>query len=204
MPADAYMELSDPAVWGETHDEEFGMGPKGRQLGAFEISKFDFNVSSNREDADDSDSRSKPVGQAASGKAAASVSQPTIGSFTISKYVDKASPDLFLSCLQKTCIDWAIITIRETGEHNRKPYLVLEFTKVYVDDFTWGLNPGDPEGAASEETVKFSFGTILIKYSRQETTGLHPVVKMKGWNRLLHNASVTELQRHSGAMEQVR
>jgi type VI secretion system Hcp family effector len=196
MPtSDAYMELSDPAVWGETYDDQFGMGPKGRKLGAFEISMFKFGVSAAADDssAQPAGAGAKPVGAASGGKAAAAIKEPTLQNITISKYIDKASPDLFLACCKKDKIDWAIISIRETGEVNRKPYLVLEFRNLHVTSLTWDLNPGDTEQAATMENVEFDYETILIKYSRQDVSGEHRVVKMKGWNRPLHNESVAEL-----------
>ncbi|HWY87018.1 MAG TPA: type VI secretion system tube protein Hcp [Gemmataceae bacterium] len=198
--SDAYMELSDPDVWGETYDAQFGMGPQGRKLGAFEIASFSFGVTPDEEAAGGTKAKAKPAPAApGSTKGTASIAEPTVGKFTIKKYVDKASPDLFLTCLKKKTIKWGIITVRETGEEQRKPYLVLEFTDLTVDSFHWDMNPGDPESSAETETVDFSFQTILIKYSRQEKSGAHQVVKMKGWNRNTHNDSVDELDTGSHA-----
>jgi type VI protein secretion system component Hcp len=192
--SDAYMELSDPDVWGETYDAEFGMGPRGRKMGAFEIATFSFGVTPDEDAAGGTKGKAKaPAPASGSTKGTASIAEPTVGKFTIKKYVDKASPDLFLVCLKKKTIKWGIISVRETGEEPRNPYLVLEFTDLTVDSFHWDMNPGDPESAAETETVDFSFQTILIKYSRQEKSGAHQVVKMKGWNRNTHNDSVSEL-----------
>jgi len=200
--SDAYMELSDPDVWGETHDALYGMeGPGARALGAFEIASFTFAVAP--EDEDGAKAKAKPAAPAPGVKGTANIAEPTIGKFTIKKYIDKASPDLFLTCLKKKTIDWGIISVRETGEVNRKPYLVLEFTKLTVDKFNWELNPGDAESVAETETVDFSFKTILIKYSRQELSGVHQVVKMKGWNRDTHDESVSELDAELHADERV-
>lgn len=197
MPSsDAYMELSDPAVWGETYDEQFGMGPKGRKLGAFEISSFKFNIHC-KEDADDAGGGPKPkqpTTTVTSHKTTSAISEPTIKTFTITKYIDKASPDLFLACLKKNLIKWAIISVRETGEVERKPYLILEFRKLHVTSFDWNLTPGESgESIASMETLEFEFQTMLIKYSRQAGTGIHVPVSMKGWNRQTQNESVSEL-----------
>src|ERR1043166_320922 len=192
MPSsDAYMELSDPAVWGETYDAQYGM--EGRALGAFEIASFKFGVSAAADDDDASGGKHKSAGKASGGKAAAAIKEPTLDGFTISKYIDKSSPDLFLACCKKNKIHWGIVSIRETGEVNRNPYLVIEFTDLHVVSLNWDINPGDPEGAATMETVEFTFKTVLIKYSRQDLTGEHRVVKMKGWNRDSHKDDVSEL-----------
>ena len=193
--SDAYMELSDPAVWGETYDAQFGM--EGRGLGAFEIASFKFGVSAAADD-DAEDAGGKKKAKASGGKAAAAIKEPTLDGFTISKYIDKSSPDLFLACCKKSKIHWGIISIRETGEENRNPYLVIEFTDLHVSSLSWDINPGDPEGAATMETVEFDFKTVLIKYSRQDLTGEHRVVKMKGWNRDHHKDDVSELDTRLG------
>jgi len=212
MPSDAFMELSDPLVWGETTDDQYG--PTGRNLGAFEIFSFDFSATANREDDDGSGSkrndRSDPKrgGVPVSGQAGAAVSQPVVKQFTITKYIDKASADLFLNCCKSTCkdykpIDWAIISIREMGEVKHKPYLILEFTNLTVDAFSWKLSPGAAaDSAAQEETVTFSFETILVKYSRQERSGEHTKVKIKGFNRKHPDQEVPELESEALQAEQ--
>jgi hypothetical protein len=48
------------------------------------------------------------------------------------------------------------------------------------------------------ETLEFDFETVLIKYSRQDLTGLHRVVKIKGWNRQKNNTDVEELDTRLG------
>jgi len=197
--SDAYMELSDPNVWGETYDSYFGMS--GRALGAFEISKFSFDIASKSDDTTDPTGKKTPANTPSTtmGRTTAAIAEPTIKTFSISKFIDKASPDLFLACCKKTLIQWCIISIRETGELTtdkgvRKPYLVIEFQNLHVASFKWDMSPGDSEEAPSQETIDFDFETILIKYSRQDRTGEHVPVKIKGWNRPLHNENVAQLQ----------
>src|SRR5262245_57968070 len=211
--SDAYMELQDPEVWGETHDDQFGM--EGRALGAFEISKFDIDISAAEDDNQKKRANSQSGsggqnnsgggggGNNSSGRKAAKHEEATLDTFTITKHIDKASPDLFLACCKKTKIEWGIISIRESGEfaddkYKRKPYLVLEFRNLSVKSFKWGIDPGDAEGAASMETIEFDFETVLIKYSRQDLSGQHRVVKIKGWNRQKNNDEVEELDTRLG------
>jgi type VI secretion system secreted protein Hcp len=199
MPSsDTYMELSDPAVWGETYDSQFGMD--GRALGAFEVATFKIGVSAAADEDEDDGHKKKAAHKPHHGsKSGASIKEPTLQNITISKFIDKASPDLFLACCKKNKIHWAIVSVRETGEENRNPYLVIEFRNLHVTSFSWDVNPGDPEAAATMETVEFDYETVLLKYSRQDLTGEHPVVKMKGWNRPLHNDDVQELDARLGA-----
>jgi type VI secretion system secreted protein Hcp len=200
------MELEDEDVWGETHDAQFG--ERGRNWGAFEISHFEFDVSGPEDEEKDSAGHSHhgpkhhhaPVGHAASGKRTGKHKEPTLGSFTVSKFVDKGSPDMFVSCCKKKKIKWAIISIRETGEQNRQPFLVLEFQGVTVASFKWDLTPGDPEGAASMETITFNYETVLIKYSRQDPSGIHQPVKVKGWNKKKNDDDVDPLPFNQGPL----
>jgi type VI protein secretion system component Hcp len=207
MPSDAFMELQDPAVWGETTDEQYGM--EGRALGAFEITSFDFQATTTKEDDDGGDSKPTPVKPVLSGKGAGAASTHTaIKQFTIRKYIDKASPDLLMACCRAGLtniepkpepIKWAIVSIREsgdvvvdkaTGKVKANPWLVIEFRNLWVDSFVWAVAPG---GSEPEETVIFRFESILIKYCRQDKSGAHARVKIKGFNRSHPEQDVTEL-----------
>jgi type VI secretion system secreted protein Hcp len=215
MSSDAYMEISDPAVWGETSDSIFG--PQGRNLGAFEIFSFEFGANSTREDAQ-TPSKNGVAGAPAGGTTAgnrtgatpaatsgAAQGQPVVKQFTIKKFIDKASPDLLMACCKAGMPDaqkmeWAIISVREMGEQTKRPYLVLEFQGVWVDAFKWTMSPGsEAADAAQEEEVTFSFETILVKYSRQESDGQHTAVKIKGFNRLDPTQDVPEISQHAQA-----
>jgi len=186
--SDAFMELSDPAVWGESHDEQF----KKRGLGAFEISKFSFDVADVTDRASEKTSDGEKTKKTrVSSRGADKHKQPDISKITITKFIDKASPDLFLACLQKTEMDWAVISIRESGETGGVPWLIIEFQGVTIVSFKWDMTPGEEkEGAAAQETIEFDFKTILLKYSRQEREGHHQPVKMKGWRRAEHDGEV--------------
>jgi type VI secretion system secreted protein Hcp len=191
MPADAYMELSDPDTWGETSDQQFS--EKGRDWGAFQISSLDFNVTSNREDSDDAKSTTDP--KATAGLGAAVHAHPTVRQFTVKKWIDKSSADLFELCCKQKKVDFARIFLRETGDVRRQPWLWLEFTGVYVDTFSWNLDPNvTGQDAKDQETVQFSFETIVIKYSQQDRTGEHKAVKIKGWDRIANQPYDTELE----------
>ena len=192
-PSDVYMELSDPSVWGETYDEQFGMGKDGRQLGAFEISSFTFSASDADEVAATPAAQPAARGAQPAARAAPAAPASTGKTFNVSKYIDKSSPDLFLACCMKSPIAWCIISVRETGEDNRKPYLVMEFQRLHVKSFNWEDIPGDAESSSEMEKVTFSYETVLMKYSRQDITGEHRVVKMKGWDFSSHPRPVTEL-----------
>lgn len=207
MASDAYMELSDPETWGETFDSQFG--EDGRAQGAFEISQFVFGVVPADDDDEEEDPKKSGKGHSAHGAHGAHGSRgagaigraakhraPTVKTFTIHKPIDKGSLDLFLACLENKRMDWAKIFVREMGDVSQQPWLWLEFKGVRVEKFDWSLTPGaGGDEAKDQETVEFSFETILIKYSKQDNTGTHKAVKIKGWNRLKHNRQHDELEK---------
>ncbi len=205
------MEMSDPAVWGETYDDQFGMGESGRQLGATEISSFSFTIA-------ESDNPQLPTASPRPGRGGrpttptGPTTAPTAATsekrtFSVSKYIDKSSADLFQACCKKSPIAWCIISVRETGDGSkgsRTPYLVVEFQRLHVVSFKWEDLPGDAESAPKMETIEFSYETVLIKYSRQDRSGEHPVVKIKGYDFSNHQIDPAEIDSSlgGGMMEQ--
>jgi len=200
MASDAYMELETRDLIGESSDERFGMDSKGRQEGAFEISSFSFKAAAQGGDKDDG-SKSTTQGRGANqslNRRTSSVGgsskqrEITIDNFTIKKEIDSASPVLFRLCCKQTVIDWAIISLCEAGEivnpdisTKRKPWLVLEFQQLTVEEFNWDLNPAaSGDEVKEQETITFKFAKIRFKYFGQGKTGQHDVpMKTIAWNQ---------------------
>ena len=204
MASDAYMELQDPAVWGETLDEQFGLtgrasGPSRFLALNLPLPRIGRTTRTPRPQSPPppAPSRARTAG---SGVGSAALTQPVVKSFTIKKFIDKASPDLMVACCKAGMPDakkiaWAIISFRETGDipessagsapPPRIPFLIIEFQGLWVESFAWSMTPGaESTSASQEETVTFSFETILIKYARQELTGTHTPVKINSFNRV--------------------
>ena len=182
MPAGAYMELSHPDVWGELHDEQ----ATERKLGAFEIASFTLNANPRNKDREiDAAFRPptpapqpgggprQPGAATTQASAGAQSTEPVVSEFTITKALDKSSPELFTACCMKTPMNWAMIRMREQGDD--QPYLEIEFQKVMIESFDWSLPGGDGEAALSVETIKFSFETILFRYAAQMASGGHEI-----------------------------
>jgi len=193
MASDAYMEISDPDVWGETFDDRFGMTDSiARRLGAYEISSFSMSATSNKPDPDDqaptpavppqTGGRQQP-----STPTTAKNTQTTIREFTVKKAIDAASPNLFQCACAQNKMTWAVITLREAGDPSRQPWLIVEFTDLFVQSFNWELEPAaSGDEVKGQETVTFRFSTIKFKYSPQTKTGEHGAMKISAWNRLNH------------------
>jgi type VI protein secretion system component Hcp len=196
MPSDAFMELSDEELWGESEDGQF----KKAGLGAFEITQMSFTVGpedtvpggtptgAKDKKADPHVTRlhnelqklRKELGRTRLAQAtlanhthAAGQDEAKTGKITITKPIDKCSPRLFRDCVTKYENKWAVISVREAGA-DRTPWLVVELQRVTVVGFRWELTPGDAEGATHVENVDFVFHKILIKYVGQDAKGMHP------------------------------
>lgn len=195
MASDAYMEIETRSVIGETADLMFGMD-KGRRQGAFEITSISFSADSNREDEWNKDTSTTPTtptpttpgarpgaGGAGKDSATSKLKETTIRGVQVKKPIDNATTSLFLACCSHTPIEWGVISLREAGDLSRKPWLIIEFSELYIDKISWDIDP-DASGDAPKtfETLDFSFATIVLKYTPQDQLGAHPRMSIKGWD----------------------
>ncbi len=99
--------------------------------------------------------------------------------FTITKYVDRSSPGLFLACCDGTHIDTGKFTVRKAGGKTPLEFLKYEFTELIVSSIQGGASAGDDR---QTETVSFNFATIKEIYTPQTATGTGGGEIMKGWD----------------------
>jgi type VI protein secretion system component Hcp len=191
MPSDAYMKLD--GIRGETKDD-FESG-----WAAFEISSLSF--SHTPDDSESGNTPSQPNGKAqpaTSGRSSPANKGPSMASFSITKGLDYASPNLIRRCCDRQPFDWGIVYFREMGDPGRIPYLVLEFTKLHIKDFKWELDPAaGGEEAAKVETISFDFETLLIKYAKQLPSGEHDAAHLGMWNFKKNNGQVDPIPNDS-------
>ena len=91
-----------------------------------------------------------------------------ISSMSIQKVVDKATPKLFQACCKGTHFAKGTLTVREAGGDAPVPYLVLDFTQIFIDSVSWG---GAAGGGKPSESLAFSFASIKITYMIQTAKG---------------------------------
>lgn len=87
---------------------------------------------------------------------------------TITKYVDRASPDLMLSMCQGTHYKNAKLTVRKAGGAEPLPYLVITLEKVLVSSMTSGGSGGDERLV---ETISLNFAVVKVQYQPQKEDG---------------------------------
>lgn len=86
---------------------------------------------------------------------------------SITKYVDKASPNLFKYCSNGKHIKDALLTVRKAGE---KPleYLKIKLTDVLIASYQTGGSGGEDR---LTENVSLNFAKIEIEYHEQDAKG---------------------------------
>jgi len=187
-----------PPIQGETQDSRF----KKKQ--AIEVLSFSLSCGHQPDkDSDDSDiANLSPIEQkrrgisasdvlAAKDKAKSAGSKPKgeEKTFEISKYLDAASPALFVSYCQglkrpvdkDAKIDKAILTLMKHGVYGGKTqhlkYLIMYFEGLYVRSYSL-----DAEFPYPTEKVTFSFQKCMLRYTPQNWAGESLTALNGGWD----------------------
>jgi type VI secretion system secreted protein Hcp len=103
--------------------------------------------------------------------------------FSIVKVVDKASPQLFLSCASGKHIKEAMLSVRQPAPQ-RMEYLKIIFSNVLVTSFDEAAGADPPH-----ETIGFNFDHIEMTYTPQDATGEPGDPVAGGWD-LSKNAKI--------------
>ena len=115
-----------------------------------------------------------------SGNAKASFSDATV-----TKQLDKSSPQLMLRAANGTTIPKATVRFTTTGQEKVAVYLRYCFTGVRITGFSQSSGGGQPS-----ESVSFSYATIVQSYTQGSETGGAGTVFATGWD-LLKNLQLT-------------
>jgi type VI secretion system secreted protein Hcp len=97
-------------------------------------------------------------------------------SFT--KYIDKASPDLFLACCNGKHFPEAKLIVRKAGE---KPldYLIVTMTDVIITSVSTGGSGGEDR---LTENVTLNFAKVKVDYTEQTAAGGPGAKPKMGWD----------------------
>jgi len=96
----------------------------------------------------------------------------------IKKYVDRASPLLYIMTCQGAHIDSADLTVRKAGGE------ALEYLKIHLEDIliTSFVLGGDPTNDLVQETLRINFTRAKIIYTPQVKGGTGDPEVTHGWD----------------------
>jgi type VI secretion system secreted protein Hcp len=100
--------------------------------------------------------------------------------FTVLKYVDKASPPLFVACATGKAIASAILTVRKAGG-DQQDYIKVTLNDLIVSSTQ---NTGQPKGSdgSPTEQVSLNFSKINFEYKEQGKDGSLTGTVTGGWD----------------------
>lgn len=110
----------------------------------------------------------------------ASTGKVNISDFSIMKTTDSSSPNLFQKCCDGSVIATGVVTLQRQVQGSATPYLVYNFTNVYVTSIQWSGSGG--AGDSPMESVSFCFEQGTVDYTPQADEGGAGSAVHGGWN----------------------
>ena len=97
---------------------------------------------------------------------------------SITKYIDKSTPDLLLTCCNGKHHDSAVLIVRKAGE---KPleYLKITMTEVLISSVSTGGSGGEDR---LTENVTLNFAAVKVDYIEQTAAGGTGDKPSMNWN----------------------
>lgn len=102
----------------------------------------------------------------------------SVNDLSITKYIDKGSPTLMISCCNGKHFKEALLTVRKAGE-NPLEYLKLTMKEVIVSSISTGGSGGEDR---LTENVMLNFASFKTEYTPQKEDGSGDAAVEGGWN----------------------
>ena len=103
-----------------------------------------------------------------------------IQDLSLTKYVDKSSPNLMMACSNGKHYPEAKLTIRKAGGDNQVEYLIITLKEVLVSSISTGGSGGEDR---LTENVTLNFAQVQVDYQPQKADGGKDGGPVKyGWN----------------------
>jgi type VI secretion system secreted protein Hcp len=87
---------------------------------------------------------------------------------SLTKYIDKATPNLMAACCSGEHIPKATLTVRKAGGKEAVEYLIIEMEDVLVASVSTGGSGGEDR---LTENIALNFSKFKVKYQPQDQTG---------------------------------
>jgi type VI secretion system secreted protein Hcp len=101
----------------------------------------------------------------------------SFSNITVTKELDRATPTLMLRTANGAAIPSAKVRFTRTSENGQIVYLRYCFTGVRITSFSQSSGGDSPD-----ESVSFSYGTIVQSYTQQDAGGGQGTVFSSGWD----------------------
>ena len=98
---------------------------------------------------------------------------------SLTKHVDKSSPDLMLACASGKHFPKIELTMRKPGGEAAQDYLKYTFENVHCSSYQVGGSSNDP---IPTESISMNFTKVLVEYQEQKPDGSLGEPEQAGWD----------------------
>lgn len=102
-----------------------------------------------------------------------------VADITITKWVDKATCDLFKAVSNGKHFDSAVLSVRKAGGDKPVDYLIITMTDVIITNISTGASGGDDR---LTESVSLNFAKVKMDYKIQDAKGVAGSGGTYGWD----------------------
>ena len=103
-----------------------------------------------------------------------------VQNLSVTKWIDKASPNLMMHCSSGKHIDKVTLTVRKAGGESQVEYMIINLEEVLVTSLSTGGSGADDRLI---ENVTLNFAQVLVDYQPQKADGTKDGGAIKfGWN----------------------
>lgn len=104
----------------------------------------------------------------------------SIQDLSLTKYVDKASPNLMMHCSSGKHVPKVTLTVRKAGGDAQVEYLIINLEEVLISSLSTGGSGSDDRLI---ENVTLNFAKVTVDYQPQKADGTKDGGPIKyGWN----------------------
>ncbi|MCW1935286.1 MULTISPECIES: Hcp family type VI secretion system effector [Pseudomonas] len=104
----------------------------------------------------------------------------SIQDLSLTKYVDKASPNLMMHCSSGKHVPKVTLTVRKAGGDSQVEYLIINLEEVLISSLSTGGSGSDDRLI---ENVTLNFAKVTVDYQPQKADGTKDGGPIKyGWN----------------------
>ena len=102
----------------------------------------------------------------------------SVNDLSITKYLDKASTTLIISCCSGTHFKQGVLTVRKAGGKEPLEYIKITMKEILVSSISTGGSGGEDR---LTENITLNFAEFKVEYAPQQGTGTGAAKIEAGW-----------------------